>query len=339
MMRVRVNPLYRLERIILAKLRMGSYVLLLLLPCLSVQASRVTYVYTDQLGTPLAEADANGQIIATFDYRPYGSLALGTEHEGVGYAGHVNDPDTSLMYMQQRYYDAAIGRFLSVDQKRDMGGNYPYFNRYAYGNNNPILYIDPDGRAPYAAPLLQLRLMGNYIKSKAENFMVTIGVIASDQAQRTEIAASGTAMYGGGVTASKGLYNSGDSVGIPFMVGLPKGGGEGLEASIDVKYRLATFTFSDHPTDAPINFVGKASAHALGGGGVEIVYNPGGTVTAYLKVGVGAGESSYLGSVDFLPGSGGGSQQNNSDESEWMKEQRIRQLMGIGPENPDYLHR
>jgi hypothetical protein len=35
-------------------------------------AGTVTYVYTDPQGTPLAEADANGNITATFDYRPYG---------------------------------------------------------------------------------------------------------------------------------------------------------------------------------------------------------------------------------------------------------------------------
>ena len=34
---------------------------------------------------------------------------------GPGYTGHVNDPDTGLVYMQARYYDPGWGGFLSVD--------------------------------------------------------------------------------------------------------------------------------------------------------------------------------------------------------------------------------
>ncbi|MER2491047.1 RHS repeat-associated core domain-containing protein [Catenovulum sediminis] len=46
--------------------------------------------------------------------------------------------------MQARYYDPVIGRFLSNDP---VGySNVHNFNRYAYGNNNPYKFIDPDGR-------------------------------------------------------------------------------------------------------------------------------------------------------------------------------------------------
>ena len=106
----------------------------------------VTYVYTDPQGTPLAEADAHGNITATFDYVPYGSIAMGAPPNGPGYTGHVNDPESGLVYMQARYYDPSSGRFLSVDSKGPAVGNAFNFNRYAYANNNPINNIDPDGR-------------------------------------------------------------------------------------------------------------------------------------------------------------------------------------------------
>ena len=109
-------------------------------------AGTVTYVYTDAQGTPLAKADANGNIIATFDYAPYGAQALGTPPSGPGYTGHVNDPDTGLVYMQARYYDPAVGRFLSVDPVGPSPGNTFNFNRYGYASNNPINHTDPDGR-------------------------------------------------------------------------------------------------------------------------------------------------------------------------------------------------
>jgi len=112
-------------------------------------ASTVTYVYTDPQGTPLAEADAEGNITARFDYTPYGQpvTSVGAAPNGPGYTGHVNDPDTGFVYMQARYYDPAVGKFLSVDPVMPRSGNTFNFNRYAYANNNPYRNIDPDGRA------------------------------------------------------------------------------------------------------------------------------------------------------------------------------------------------
>lgn len=108
-------------------------------------AGTVTYVYTDPQGTPLAEADAHGNITATFDYTPYGSQALGTPPNGPGYTGHVNDPDTALVYMQHRYYDPVTARFLSVDAVPPKASYLASFNRYSYVGDNPIMRTDPTG--------------------------------------------------------------------------------------------------------------------------------------------------------------------------------------------------
>ncbi|NMW23738.1 RHS repeat-associated core domain-containing protein [Rhodanobacter denitrificans] len=111
------------------------------------------YYYTDPQGTVLAKADAQGNIIATYDYAPYGQpvTSMSGSPNGPGYTGHVNDPETGLVYMQARYYDPAVGRFLSVDPVGPTPGNIYSFNRYAYANNNPIGNIDPDGRQSRAA--------------------------------------------------------------------------------------------------------------------------------------------------------------------------------------------
>ena len=112
----------------------------------AAHAGSVTYVYTDPQGTPLAEADASGNITATYDYAPYGSQALGTPPSGPGYTGHVNDPDTGLVYMQARYYDPTVGRFISTDPIGPIVGNTFNFNRFMYANNNPIVNMDPNGK-------------------------------------------------------------------------------------------------------------------------------------------------------------------------------------------------
>jgi RHS repeat-associated protein len=110
------------------------------------QTDTVTYVYTDPQGTPLVKADASGNVIAKYDYTPYGNsiTSLGTAPNGPGYTGHVNDPETGLVYMQARYYQPT-GRFPSPDAVGPSPGNIYSFNRYAYANNNPIINTDPTG--------------------------------------------------------------------------------------------------------------------------------------------------------------------------------------------------
>ena len=129
--------------------RLAQWSLWLLFLALGVaHAGTVTYVYTDPQGTPLAEADVNGNITATYNYTPYGSMApnMSAPPNGPGYTGHVNDPDTGLVYMQARYYDPAVGRFLSTDPVGPSPGNLFHFSRYDYAANNPIINIDPTGR-------------------------------------------------------------------------------------------------------------------------------------------------------------------------------------------------
>lgn len=109
-------------------------------------AGTVSYIYTDPQGTPLAEADVSGNITATFDYKPYGSQALGNPPTGPGYTGHVNDPDTNFVYMQARYYDPAVGRFISLDPVTPKASDLYSFNRFSYAGDNPVVHTDPTGK-------------------------------------------------------------------------------------------------------------------------------------------------------------------------------------------------
>ena len=56
------------------------------------------------------------------------------------------DAASGLTYMQQRYYDPQIGRFLSVDPVAAYSKKGILFNRYWYANDNPYRFTDPDGR-------------------------------------------------------------------------------------------------------------------------------------------------------------------------------------------------
>nr|WP_308632577.1 RHS repeat-associated core domain-containing protein [Massilia sp. YIM B02763] len=111
----------------------------------STASNGVTYIHTDGLGSPVARTDANGQVVSRTSYEPYGYVAAGTTPT-IGFTGHVNDADTGLTYMQQRYYDPVAGRFLSNDPVAADVLTGSNFNRYSYVNNNPYSYVDPDGR-------------------------------------------------------------------------------------------------------------------------------------------------------------------------------------------------
>jgi RHS repeat-associated protein len=117
---------------------------LLLLVASFTSAQTVEYIHTDALGSPVAVTNASGVVIERTVYEPYGQVLNRPLNNRPGYTGHVEDAVTGLNYMQQRYYDPQLGRFLSNDPvtASSVGGN---FNRYWYGNNNPYKYRDPTG--------------------------------------------------------------------------------------------------------------------------------------------------------------------------------------------------
>lgn len=112
----------------------------------SISAQTVRYIHTDALGSVVAVTDASRNIIERREYEPYGTQLTPTVSDGPGYTGHVQDAATGLAYMQQRYYDPGIGRFLSVDPVTADTVTGWNFNRYNYANNNPYKFTDPDGR-------------------------------------------------------------------------------------------------------------------------------------------------------------------------------------------------
>lgn len=115
------------------------------------------YQHTDALGSPVAVTNALGQVIERLDYEPWGAIIGNPTRSGMGYTGHVMDGATGLTYMQQRYYDQSVGRFLSVDPVIANGNTGVNFNRYRYSLNNPYKYTDPDGRCESIATCQMMR--------------------------------------------------------------------------------------------------------------------------------------------------------------------------------------
>ena len=83
------------------------------------------------------------------DGQGFSDNAYPSSRSGEGYTCHVNDRQLELTYMRARFYDPVLGRFLSNDPVGFTSENPTSFNRYAYANNSPYTYVDPDGRQAY----------------------------------------------------------------------------------------------------------------------------------------------------------------------------------------------
>ena len=112
-------------------------------------ADTVTYFHNDLVGSPMAATNQAGQVVWRETYRPYGDrqrLEPASSANEIWFTSRKEDPRTELIYMGARYYDPRIGRFLQPDPVGFVEANIHSFNRYAYANNNPYRYKDPDGQ-------------------------------------------------------------------------------------------------------------------------------------------------------------------------------------------------
>lgn len=117
--------------------------------------SKIYYNHSDSLNSSAVMTDSTGAIAETIDYFPFGSLRfdnkVSTFSEQRKYIGQEYDQDTGLNYLNARYYNSNIGRFISEDP---MFWNFDQAwladpqnqNSYAYARNNPLIYSDPDGK-------------------------------------------------------------------------------------------------------------------------------------------------------------------------------------------------
>ncbi len=127
----------------------------------------VTYFHNDLSGTPQLATDASGNVLWKENYHPYGNklnnpaAAAGTNK--LGFAGKPYDGNSGLSYMGARYYDPMLGRFMGVDPKGADPEDVHSFNRYAYANNNPYKFVDPDGNSPTLAVPAVVLLVGGGI--------------------------------------------------------------------------------------------------------------------------------------------------------------------------------
>ena len=102
-------------------------------------------------GTPVAKYvyDAWGKILQVTD-KDGNDVSGNSDHianiNPFRYRGYYYDVETGWYYLNARYYDPAVGRFLSPDgQINNVGSDLLGANLFAYCGNNPVNRIDPNG--------------------------------------------------------------------------------------------------------------------------------------------------------------------------------------------------
>lgn len=126
----------------------------------------VNQIVRDYLGSIVYITDDKGYLKQELDYDAWGRLRkphletyyeAGSEPElllGRGYCGHEHLPWFGLINMNARLYDPVLGRFLSPDPYVQMPDFTQNFNRYSYCLNNPLKYVDKDGKILWFIPVI-----------------------------------------------------------------------------------------------------------------------------------------------------------------------------------------
>ena len=108
--------------------------------------------------------NAWGEITNTSYYSNGGSTTV--DRNPFRYRGYYYDKDLGMYYLQTRYYDAEICRFINADGYISTGQGLIGYNMYAYCNNNPVNCVDSSGTIP-GMVMMQL-YEGSSIKSIAD---------------------------------------------------------------------------------------------------------------------------------------------------------------------------
>ena len=134
-----------------------------------------TYYYRRNIQGDITDIiDNSGTSVVSYTYDAKGDLLSVEDNSQCGlgrknpftYRGYYRDHETGFYYLQSRYYDSEIGRFVNADDVKYLlvsTGYMDSFNLYTYTGNNYISYIDPTG---------DIKIMGRNVILNARGFSV-----------------------------------------------------------------------------------------------------------------------------------------------------------------------
>ena len=137
-------------------------------------------------GDVIAITNANGAVVARYTYDAWGVPTIKEDTSGYNiatvnpfrYRGYYYDAETNLYYLQSRYYDPEVGRFINADEADaiSIDDNVIAHNLFVYVENNPINNTDYQGNFSINTILKYLKKVVGFFGKAAEFLLKYFGI-------------------------------------------------------------------------------------------------------------------------------------------------------------------
>ncbi|MBI9010208.1 MAG: RHS repeat-associated core domain-containing protein [Tenericutes bacterium] len=170
-----------------------------------VGSSKTDYIYIkNQLGDITHITLTSGYVVVQYEYDSYGNIINIDGSSQVGqyniyrYRGYKYDKEISLYYLNSRYYNPEIGRFISADGYMGQTKDVLSANMYSYCENNPIMFSDPNGYSIKWSTILTVVAVVAVVVAVAAVVVATAGAAAGPAAALAmSMGSAGTFVLGG----------------------------------------------------------------------------------------------------------------------------------------------
>ncbi len=144
---------------------------------MTVYYNDTTYYYVlNAQGDVTAILNRKGEAIVQYTYDAWGNTLSVTgswanslgKYNPLRYRGYVYDHETGLYYLQSRYYNPKVGRFINADALASTGQGILGNNMFAYCQNNPVNFVDICGKISSRIDLVCLNVGGGTSGEKME---------------------------------------------------------------------------------------------------------------------------------------------------------------------------
>jgi RHS repeat-associated protein len=173
-------------------------------------------------------------------FKLWGEQRFGASPTQYQYTGQYREPSLGIDFFNTRWYDPALGRFLSADSIVPAPGYPGDFDRYSYARNSPVRWNDPSGHCPWCFGAIIGGLVGGVnsgvtyaITNQGESFnggefaaaLVAgvvagalvgsgIGLVAGASTAATAVGTSSAAAIATASTTATSLIGAGTSAGV-----------------------------------------------------------------------------------------------------------------------------
>ena len=137
----------------------------------SISYNGTRYAFRKNLqGDVIAILDTNSNVVARYTYDAWGNILSITDGDGnavtsslhianvnpIRYRGYYYDTETGWYYLNSRYYDPSVKRFINADSLLDTNTEILGYNLFLYCENNPVALTDPSGSIAVSATIFAI---------------------------------------------------------------------------------------------------------------------------------------------------------------------------------------